>query len=95
MRQLTGDPILVDQLMANYRHARIDEREKRMLDFVVKVTIESQTCSEADLDVLRKDGWTDEDVMDIVQVAAMFNYTNRIANACGWVPNEEYHSFAR
>lgn len=95
MRQLTGDPILVDQLMANYRHARIDEREKRMLDFVVKVTFESHTCSEADLDALRKDGWTDEDVMDIVQVAAMFNYTNRIANACGWVPNEEYHSFAR
>lgn len=95
MRQLTGDPILVDQLMANYRHARIDEREKRMLDFVVKVTVESHTASEADLDVLRKDGWTDEDVMDIVQVAAMFNYTNRIANACGWVPNEEYHSFAR
>lgn len=95
MRQLTGDPVLVDQLMANYRHARLDEREKRMLDFVVKVTVESQACTEADLDVLRKDGWTDEDVMDIVQVAAMFNYTNRIANACGWVPNEEYHSFAR
>lgn len=95
MRQLTGNPILVDQLMANYRHAGIDEREKRMLDFVVKVTVESQACSEADLDALRGDGWTDEDVMDIVQVAAMFNYTNRIANACGWVPNEEYHSFAR
>lgn len=95
LRDLTSDPILVDALMSNYRHARVTAKERRMLDFVVKVTTSSETCSENDVKALRKDGWTDEDVMDIVEVTAMFNFTNRVANALGWKPNSEYHGFAR
>ena len=95
LRDLTKDPLLVDALMSNYRHAELPAKERRMLDFVIKVTTASETCSEADVKALRKDGWTDEDVMDIVEVTAMFNFTNRVANALGWKPNTEYHGFAR
>ena len=95
LRDLTKDPHLVDALMSNYRHAKLPARERRMLDFVVKVTGASETCSESDINALRKDGWSDEDVMDIVEVTAMFNFTNRVANALGWRPNPEYHDFAR
>ena len=66
-----------------------------MLDFVIKVTTASETCRETDVKALRKDGWSDEDIMDIVEVTAMFNFTNRVANALGWKPNPEYHGFAR
>ena len=65
-----------------------------MLDFAVKVTEESHRCTEQDLDVLREAGWSDEDIMDIAEVTAMFNLTNRMANALGWVPNAEYHDSA-
>lgn len=95
LRDLTKDPLLVDTLMSNYRHAKLPAKERRMLDFVIKVTTASETCSEDDVRALRKDGWTDEDIMDIVEVTAMFNFTNRVANALGWTPNTEYHSFAR
>ena len=95
LRTLTEDPVLVDQLQSNYRHARISDRDRRMLDFAVKVTLDSARCSEADVALLRKDGWSDEDVMDIAEVAAMFNFTNRVANALGWTPNEEYHRIGR
>ena len=33
--------------------------------------------------------------MDIVEVTAMFNLTNRMANALGWMPNAEYHELGR
>jgi uncharacterized peroxidase-related enzyme len=96
LRLLTEDPVLVDQLAANYRHAgRLTPKERAMLDFAVLVTTASDTCSEADLEPLREAGWTDEEIMDIGEVAAMFNFTNRLANAFGWVPNEEYHSLGR
>jgi uncharacterized peroxidase-related enzyme len=95
LRDITKDPVLVDTLMSNYRHAKIPAIERRMLDFAIKVTSESETCSEGDIKVLRKDGWSDEDIMDIVEVTAMFNFTNRVANALGWQPNSEYHDFAR
>ena len=88
--------MLVDQLQANYRHAaRLAPNERAMLDFAVKLTADSDTCSEDDLEPLRAAGWTDEEIMDIGEVAAMFNFTNRLANAFGWVPNEEYHSLGR
>ena len=95
LRDLTGDPVLVDTLQSNYRHAKISAKERRMLDFAVKVTTESKTCSEGDVKALRKDGWSDEDIMDITEVTAMFNFTNRVANALGWKPNTEYHGHAR
>jgi len=40
-------------------------------------------------------GWNDEEIMDIAQVAAMFNFTNRLASGLGWVPNREYFSLGR
>jgi len=95
LRDLTKDPLLVDTLMSNYRHANLSIKERRMLDFVIKVTTASETCAESDVKALRKDGWSDEDIMDIVEVTAMFNFTNRVANALGWKPNPEYHGFAR
>ncbi|MFN8185636.1 MAG: peroxidase-related enzyme [Gaiellales bacterium] len=95
VRVLTGDPILGDQLVSNYRHAAISAKERAMLDYAVKITEESHRCSEEDIDALRKAGWSDEDVMDIAEVAAMFNLTNRLASALGWLPNEEYHRAGR
>ena len=95
VRLLSGDPILGDALLANYRHAVLLPKERAMLDFAVKVTEESHRCSPADLDALRAVGWSDEDIMDITEVAAMFNLTNRMANALGWIPNAEYHAAGR
>jgi uncharacterized peroxidase-related enzyme len=95
LRELTGDPVLVDQLAANYGHAELEPRERAMLAFAVKVTEESHRCTERDLDTLRDAGWNDEEIMDIAEVAAMFNLTNRMANSLGWLPNEEYHRLAR
>ena len=66
-----------------------------MLDFAVKLTEASADCTDADVEALRDLGWTDEDIFDIAQVAAMFNFTNRLASGLGWEPNPEYFSLGR
>ncbi len=66
-----------------------------MLDLAVKVTVASHECEQRDLDVLRDHGWSDEEIWDIVETAAMFNFSNRMASALGWMPNERYHSWGR
>jgi uncharacterized peroxidase-related enzyme len=90
LRKLTEDPILVEQLRTNYKYADIEPRERAMLDFAVKLTEDPQHCSEDDVERLREAGWSDEDIMDITQVAAMFNFTNRLASGLGWLPNDEF-----
>ena len=95
LRKLTGDPILVEQLQTNHAYAQVEPRERAMLDFAVKLTEQSYRCTEADVEALREAGWTDEDIMDIAEVAAMFNFTNRLASGLGWLPNDEYVSLGR
>ena len=95
LRKLTGDPILVEQLQTNHAYAKVEARERAMLDFALKLTERSSTCTEADVEALRETGWSDEDVMDIAEVAAMFNFTNRLASGLGWRPNPEYVSLGR
>jgi uncharacterized peroxidase-related enzyme len=95
LRKLTEDPVFVEQLATGYRYARLDSRDRTMLDFAVKLTEESDLCDDEDIEALREAGWNDEEIMDIAQVAAMFNFTNRLASGLGWLPNREYFSLGR
>jgi uncharacterized peroxidase-related enzyme len=95
LRKLTEDPVFVEQLATGYRYAQLDPRDRTMLDFAVKLTEESDLCDDEDIEALREAGWNDEAIMDIAQVAAMFNFTNRLASGLGWLPNREYFSLGR
>jgi uncharacterized peroxidase-related enzyme len=66
-----------------------------MLDLAVKITSASDTVSDEDIAGLRAHHFSDEDIMDIVQTAAFFNYSNRVASALDLRPNREYHDMAR
>ena len=61
----------------------------------MKITVDPVNCEESDLDALRAHGFSDEDLWDVIEVAATFNFTNRLAMATGMMPNREYHGLAR
>ena len=87
--------MLVDQLATNYRLADLDPAERAMLDFAVKITQASQQVTDDDLATMRSHGWTDEDILHITEIAAMFNFTGRLANTLGWLANPEYGHLGR
>jgi len=95
VRQLSGDPMLGEMMVMNYRTAPLDIRQRAMLDFAAKMTSASATIEEADRAALRNAGFSDRDIWDIANVAGFFNMTNRVASATAMRPNEEYHSQAR
>ncbi len=95
VRELSGDPALGEALVMNYRVARIDAKQRAMLDFSVKLTRESASVEETDRQALRDVGFSDRDIFDIASVAAFFNMTNRVASGTDMRPNEEYHALAR
>ena len=57
-----------------------------MLGFAVKLTVRPAEMSEADLAALRTAGFTDRDILDIVEVTAYYAYANRIADGLGLQP---------
>ena len=95
VRGLSGDPILGEQIVMNYRAAGLDKRQRAMLDFAVKLTAEPWTIEEEDRERLRRAGFSDRDIWDIAAIAAFFNMTNRIASAIDMRPNSQYHAMGR
>lgn len=95
LRKLTKDPALADQIARDHRAAPIPERMRAALDYSVKLTRDPTRMVEADVEMLRNAGWTDEDVMDIAEVTGMFNMSNRMASGLGWAPNPQYESLGR
>jgi uncharacterized peroxidase-related enzyme len=95
LREALGDPILADRITLDYRRAGLDERRTAILDYAVRVTKEPLTCSPQDLERLKGFGLTEEEVWDVVEIASMYNFTNRMSLACGMIPNEEYHALYR
>lgn len=95
VRQLSGDPVLGEMMVMNYKVADLDPRQRAMLDFAAKLTKSSADVEEADRDVLRAQGFTDRDIWDIASVAGFFNMTNRVASGVDMRPNPEYHAQSR
>jgi len=95
VRALSGDPELGEQLVMNYRVAKLDPRQRAMLDFAVLMTEASYTIEEDDRQTLREVGFSDKDIWDIAAVASFFNMTNRMASAVDMRPNSDYHAQAR
>jgi uncharacterized peroxidase-related enzyme len=95
VRQLSGDPILGEMLVMNYRAADLEPRQKAMLDFAEKVTEASHKIEESDRQALRDVGFSDRDIWDISAVAAFYNMSNRMASATDQRPNDQYHGAFR
>jgi len=95
VRTLSGDAVLGEQLVINYRAARLSKRHRAMLDFAVKLTAEPWAIEEEDRERLRRANFSDRDIWDIAAVAAFFNMSNRVAFATDMRPNREYHGQGR
>lgn len=95
LRYFSEDERKADSVAVNWRHARLTERERALCAYAEKLTLTPAAVVEADLEPLRAAGLTDEQIMEAVQVIGMFNMTNRVSSALGFVPNAEYHAQGR
>ncbi len=95
VRQLSGDPVLGELMVMNYRAATLSPRQRAMLDFAIKLTETPHAVEEHDRQGLRQAGFSERDIWDVGAVAAFFNMSNRMALAVDMRPNAEYHAQAR
>ena len=82
-------------MVMNYRIAPLEPRQRAMLDLAWTLTLTPDAIGERDRQRLRDLGFTDRDIFDICDVAAFFNYTNRMAHGLEMLPNREYHAMSR
>jgi len=80
---VTLDQELIDALKRDYTTAPITERERVMLDYVVKLTKDATKVSRDDHERLHAVGFDDKAILQITLIASWFNYINRVADALG------------
>ena len=88
-------PLVADQVAINWRKADITPRQRAMLTFAMKVCQRSHEVEETDFAALREHGFDAEDAWDIAAITAFFGMSNRLANATGMKPNEEFYLMGR
>ena len=95
LRIRAKNPLIADQIAVNYRKADITPRQRAMLDFAMKVSLEAGTISEQDFADLAGHGFSDDDAWDITAISAFFALSNRIANVTAMPPNDEFYLMGR
>ena len=84
------DQVQVERIMENYRTAGLPRKERVILDFVTKLTLNPAAMEASDLEILRREGLSDRALLEVVHIAGYFNYINRVADALGVDPEPEW-----
>jgi uncharacterized peroxidase-related enzyme len=83
LRHLIKDPQYVDMMLEDVNSVTLDEKNRRMIEFAIKLTQKPNEMREADVRKLREMGFSDSEILDIVLVVGYFNMVNRIASGLG------------
>ena len=88
-------PLVADQVAVNHRKADITPRQRVMLDFALKVCLQSDQIGDDDFAPLHAHGFSDEDAWDIAAITAFFGLSNRMASFSNMMPNPEFYLMGR
>ncbi len=87
MRRLIDDESRAEAMYAalacGHPEVAFEAKECALLEYARKLTAEVGSMSEADIEHLRAAGADDGEILEVNQVCAYFNYSNRVLNGLG------------
>jgi uncharacterized peroxidase-related enzyme len=86
--QLTRRPETMQQIFDEGVDTELNERERAIVDYTVKLTRDPEGATAADLAPLRAIGLTDQEILDLTHATAMFAWANRLLQTLGEVVRE-------
>lgn len=70
-------------LQAGTPETQFQEKQLALLRYAAKLTTDVATMKASDIEPLRNNGCTDGEILEVNQVVAYFNYSNRVLNGLG------------
>jgi uncharacterized peroxidase-related enzyme len=80
----------VEAIARDYRTAGLPPAEVAMMSFAQKVTLNAYQVSPEDIQALRRHGFSDEEILDIVLTAAVRSFFSKVLDAVGAEPDPAY-----
>ena len=75
------------QIAADHRQAGLSELDNALLDFAVKLSARPEEFSFEDVESLRRQGLSDEQILEAVAVTALTQFLNTVQQGTGAVPD--------
>jgi uncharacterized peroxidase-related enzyme len=80
---LYGDEDLVWSVLRDLESSALTDKDKALLRFTGKLTLDSGSIAQADMDVLHQAGWDDTSIYYAIGACALFNFYNRFVSGNG------------
>ena len=85
-----GDSIRARRIALGHEHVPdLNPREEAFADLAIKITRDPRTVTDEDIDGLRRLGLDDSEILEVIETAAFFNYTNRVAISINNIPEDK------
>jgi uncharacterized peroxidase-related enzyme len=76
--------------MDDYRQAALEPHVRLLMDYAVVVTEHVHVAEQREVAALREVGWSDEAILEAVEIIGFFNYYNRMVDALGVEPEPDW-----
>ncbi|MGI8550424.1 MAG: carboxymuconolactone decarboxylase family protein [Dehalococcoidia bacterium] len=83
LRRESDDPDLANHVMHGEDDPSLGPQEQAMVAYARRLTREPAAMTPADLDALRTTGLSEEQVLNVVLIACLFNFMTRLADGLG------------
>lgn len=82
----------IDALINNYSAIDFDDKTKAILEYAKQLTMNPSSIEDSTIENLRKNGYSDEDILSATLIISYFNFVNRIVLSMGLETNPEEYS---
>lgn len=76
-----------DQIAVDHHQANLSKANKALLDFAIKLTAEPSEIGQEDIDLLRRNDFTEEQIFETVAVTALNNFFNTLQMGLNTTPD--------
>ncbi|MDT0635605.1 peroxidase-related enzyme [Spectribacter hydrogenoxidans] len=90
-----GSSERAQRIAHNYREVDLSERQRAMCDFAVKVTEQPDLMQDTDFDAVRAVGLDDKEIFELLEIAAFFSFSNRLATPLAILPDAALFDYQR
>jgi uncharacterized peroxidase-related enzyme len=85
-----GDEIRARRIALDHHHVRLSKREQVLAEVTEKLTLQPASVDNAQLDRLLSAGFDEAAALEVLEVAAFFNYLSRLTIALNIVPDSQF-----
>lgn len=85
--------ILIEALVEDVDTSPVNQKEKPLFKYLKKLTLSASKLTQDDADDVFKEGWSEEDLHEVILVGCLFNFYNRLLDGHGIKGNPAIYQF--